>query len=394
MTTRKKIRKQGPGTDSTLLFSVFLLLGIGIIMVYSAGSAVAAGRYGEASYFAVRQLVFAGMGMGGLLLLRQINYRLLSALAWPVLGLAFLLLVLVFVPGLGVTVGGATRWLDLGPVNFQPAEYARFALVVYLAHFLSRKDRDMEAFWPGVGWPLAVTGALTGLLLLQPDFGSAVLLCATCLVMLFVGGAKIRHLAMVSSAVLPLAGAAVLLAPYRMRRFMAFLNPDADPLGAGYHINHSLMAFGSGGLAGVGVGGGYQKLHYLPEPHTDFILAVLGEEMGLLGVCVVVGLFCIVIWRGLRLARNVEDPFASYLAFGLSASIGLCAVVNMGVTMGLLPTKGLTLPFISYGGSSLLFSLACVGVLASVARVHGVKPVALPLPGAMRRESARGEAAS
>ncbi|MFH2098336.1 MAG: putative lipid II flippase FtsW [Pseudomonadota bacterium] len=373
---RKKTQKRdGAAVDRWLLFSVFFLLGIGIIMVYSAGSAVSDNLHGTPSFFAWRQVIFALAGTFFLLVLRQVNYRWLAALAVPILILAYVLLLSVFSP-LGVKVGGATRWIDLGLLNFQPSEYARFAFIVYLSFFMSRNPESMDRWWPGILWPLILTGAMVGIFMVQPDFGSSVLLCATVGIMLFVGGARIAHLAMLAATAAPLAVAAVIFAPYRLARLLTYIHPERDPLGAGYHINHSLMAFGSGGVWGAGFGDGIQKLHYLPAPHTDFIFAVLGEEVGLWGVCVVIGLFGVIIWRGLRLARHVDDPFASFLAFGMVGAIGLSAVVNMGVTMGLLPTKGLTLPFISYGGSSLVFNLIYVGVLCSIARVHGVPPSA------------------
>ncbi len=371
----RKFQKQGPGTDPWLVLSVCFLLGVGIIMVYSAGSAVAEKLHGNNSFFFLRQVMFAAAGALFFVFMRQINYRWLAALSFPLLLLAYVSLLLVFSP-LGVKVSGATRWINLGMVNFQPSEFARFALIGYLAFFMSRNPDVMDRWWPGVIWPLTLTGLMVAILMCQPDFGSAVLLCATVGLMLFVGGARISHLVALAVPAIPMVAAAVILEPYRMRRLLIFLNPDMDPLGAGYHIKHSLMAFGSGGVAGVGIGDGIQKLHYLPEPHTDFIFAVLGEETGLLGVCIVVALFGIVIWRGLRLARHVDDPFASFLAFGMVASIALSAVVNMGVTMGMLPTKGLTLPFVSYGGSSLVFNLVYIGVLCSIARVHGVPPPA------------------
>jgi cell division protein FtsW len=352
--------------DARLLFPLLFLAGIGVVMVYSASSALALEDFGSDTHFLRRQLVFFGIGTAGLFAARRFPLRWLQALTYPLLALSFLLLLAVFAPGLGQSAGGATRWLRMGGFTFQPAELARFAMVLYLAYSMSKKGFRVKSFSIGVLPHALVLAALAVPILLQPDFGSAVLLTLVSLGLLFVGGVPLRHLGLSLAALAPLAGAFVVTAPYRMRRVMSFWDPWAHATDAGYQVVQSLLAFGSGGLWGVGLGNGHQKLFYLPEPHTDFIFSVLGEELGLAGVLAVLAGYALVLLGGLRVARRAEDGFGKLLAAGLTLSIGLQAVINMGVALALLPTKGLTLPFLSYGGTSLVVSMVSVGFLMNV----------------------------
>lgn len=360
-------KRQDHGYDSILTFAVLGLLTFGLVMVYSASSALAAKSYGTDIYFFKKQMGFALLGGVALVVLRNVPYELYRRIAYPILLAALICLGLVFAPMIGVEVGGATRWLRAGPVNFQPSEFARLAVIIYLAYSMAGKSEKMTDFSVGIVPHVAVTAVVAGLFYFQPDFGSAVLLVAVAGLMLFVGGARISHLLVMAVASAPFVCLLMLNSAYRLRRILTFLNPWEHQASDGYQIIHSLMAFGTGGVSGVGLGSGYQKLFYLPEPHTDFVFSVLGEELGLVGVCVVLVLYSLLIWRGLAVARRTTDLFGRYLAFGIISAIGLQAIVNMAVTMGLLPTKGLALPFLSYGGSSLLFNMAAMGILANIA---------------------------
>ena len=286
----------------------------------------------------------------------------------PLLGLAILLLVLVLIPGLGVSVNGSRRWLRLGPLSFQPAELAKLALVVYLATFLARKRDELHDFWRGIVPPLAVGGTLAGLVLLQPDLGNCLTLLVLTVGLLFLAGARTRWLAMLAVPALPLAVLAVWMAPYRMRRVFAFLDPWQDPRGSGFQIIQSWLALGGGGTFGRGIGESKQKLFYLPEAHTDFIFAIIGEELGFAGATLVVLLFAVLIWRGLRIGLHAADPFGAYLALGITVLVATQTLVNLGVVTGLLPTKGLPLPFLSFGGSALLMTMVATGVLLNISQ--------------------------
>lgn len=352
--------------DLGLLFPVLLLVGMGIVMVYSASSALALERYGSDYYFLKRQAVFSLMGILVLVAFSYIPFRLYRPLTYPILGAAMVMLAVVAFTGLGVTVGGASRWLQLGPVRFQPSELARLALVIYMAYSMSKKDEQLRDFYVGFFPHFIVAGLFFVLLMAQPDFGSAVVFGALTWIMLFVGGCRLTHLISVILFVAPMAFLFLTQAEYRMRRLMSFLDPWKYTSDEGYQIVHSLMAFGSGGITGAGVGKGYQKLFYLPEPHTDFIFSVVGEELGLIGVMVVILLYGIMLMRGVQIARNAKDPFGSFLAMGITVTLGLQVCINMGVALGLLPTKGLTLPFLSYGGTSLLINMAAIGIMMNV----------------------------
>ncbi len=366
MPSATRARSASTVYDVQLLFPVLFLVGIGIVMVYSASSALAMKKFGSDYYFLKKQAIFALIGICALVLGRHLPYRVYRPLAYPLLALALMLLAAVLLSPLGVTAGGSSRWLGLGPLRFQPSEFARFALIVYLAYSLEKKADRIKEFSIGFVPHGIVLGLVAVLILKQPDFGSVAILAVLTWLMMFVGGVRMLYL---GSSCLLLGGAGlyfISLAGYRMRRLLSFLDPWQYSADAGYQIVHSLMAFGSGGWWGAGIGKGYQKLFYLPEPHTDFIFSVIGEELGLAGVLLIILLYLMIIWKGIRIARHAPDLFGGYLAIGLTAALGLQICINMGVTLGLLPTKGLTLPFLSYGGTSLVLNMATIGILMNI----------------------------
>lgn len=355
-----------PPYDMRLLFPMLFLVGIGIVMVYSASSAVALRQFGSGLFFLRRQAVFIVLGIAALAVCRYFPIRFLRKLAYPILGLALAGLVLVLLPGFGIKAGGATRWLKFGSISFQPAEFARFAMVVYMAYSMSKKDYKLETFSVGFVPHVLILLLFTLLIMLQPDFGTVVILFAITWTLMFVGGVRLKYLAISLLASLPVVYVFLIGSTYRMRRMISFWNPWQYADDEGYQTVHSLMAFGTGGIWGVGLGKGYQKLFYLPEPHTDFIFSVIGEELGLVGVFTVVFCYGWILWNGIKISKNAEDAFSTFLAVGLTVSIGLQVCVNMGVALALLPTKGLTLPFISYGGTSLVMNMAFIGLLMNI----------------------------
>jgi cell division protein FtsW len=361
-----RVRSASTVYDVHLLFPVLFLVGIGIVMVYSASSALAMKKFGSDYYFLKKQAMFALVGICALVLGRHVPYRVYRPLAYPLLVIALVLLAAVLLSPLGVTAGGSSRWLRLGPLRFQPSEFARFAMIVYMAYSLEKKADRIKDFSIGFMPHVVVLGVVAVLVLKQPDFGSVVILAALTWLMMFVGGVRLLYLGS-SCVLLGLAGLYFIsLAGYRVRRLLSFLDPWQYSSDAGYQIVHSLMAFGTGGWWGAGIGKGYQKLFYLPEPHTDFIFSVIGEELGFAGVLGIIGLYLLIVWKGIRIARQAPDLFGCYLAVGLTAALGLQIGINMGVTMGLLPTKGLTLPFLSYGGTSLVLNMATIGILMNI----------------------------
>ena len=368
----RKVREQFFYYDVKLLFPVLFLVGIGIVMVYSASSALALKKFGTDYYFLKKQMLFALLGIVVLVLCSHLPYRLFSSLTYPLLILALIFLAATLISGFGYSAGGATRWFRLGSFTFQPSEFARFALVIYLAYSMNKKMDVLKDFYVGFLPHILVLFMFTVLIIFQPDFGSVLILGALTWVMLFVGGVRISHLIMSLVLIIPMAYFFMVSADYRSKRIMSFLNPWKYSADDGYQVVHSLMAFGTGGIWGTGIGKGYQKLFYLPEPHTDFIFSVIGEELGLLGVLTILGLYILIFWRGISIARNCKDSFGSFVAIGLTTAIGLQICVNMGVALGLLPTKGLTLPFLSYGGTSLLLNMASIGILMNIGKAKKV----------------------
>ena len=293
-------------------------------------------------------------------------YKIFRSLTYFLLILSAFFLVAIKVSGFGYSAGGSTRWLRFGGITFQPSEFARFAIIIFLAYSLSKKNKNLRNFYVGFLPHVVVLCLFTVLIFLQPDFGSVFILGVITWLMMFVGGVPILYLLSSMIIFLPLVSILLLSANYRIARLFGFLEPWQNPANEGYQIIHSFMAFGTGGIWGTGIGKGFQKLFYLPEPHTDFILSVIGEELGLICVLIILGLYAYIFWRGIIISYRTKDLFGSYLAFGLTATIGLQVCINMGVALGMLPTKGLTLPFLSYGGTSLMFNMASIGILMNI----------------------------
>jgi cell division protein FtsW len=358
------VRPSQVGVDRVLVGAVLLLLAFGIVMVFSSGAAFAAKKYGDSTYFLKREIVYALLGLGAFSVALRTDYASFRRAAYPLLFTAIISLVLVL--KLGGRAGGAVRWFRLGPLSFQPSELAKFALTLYLASLLARKAEKVKVFSIGFLPPLLVTGLMMALLLKQPDLGTAAIFGAVALGLLFIAGTRTSYIILALLVAAPVGWRFIVATPFRMRRMLAFLDPWAFRRDVGYQITESLISVGSGGVFGLGLGDGRQKLFFLPEAHNDFILANVGQELGLCGILFVVGAFAVLVWRGLRAAVRARDMFGCYLAFGVTAMFGLQALVNVGVVLGSLPTKGLPLPFISYGGSSLVVSLFMAGVLANI----------------------------
>ncbi|RKH73883.1 putative lipid II flippase FtsW [Corallococcus aberystwythensis] len=352
--------------DPILLCAVLALVSLGLVMTYSASAVLAQDKLGDSLYFLKRQLSAAGLGLVAMAVAMKLGWRKLARLAYPLLLVSIVLLIAVAIPGIGTTAGGARRWIRLPGFSLQPAEVAKFAWLVYLAYSLAKKREKVATFSIGFLPHLALCGILVFLCMLQPDFGSSVLLVFMLFVLLFAAGTKLSYLVGSILLALPLAFVAIATSPYRMKRILAFLDPWAHRHDVGYQVAESLMSIGSGGITGLGLGDGRQKLFFLPEAHTDFIFSILGEELGLIGVGLLVVLYAIVLWRGIRAALAAGETFGTYLGLGISSIIAFQATVNMCVAMGLLPTKGLTLPFVSYGGTSLVVLMGSAGVLLSL----------------------------
>ena len=368
--SRSAGRQQRLAIDPVIVMTVFALLLVGLVMVTSASLNIAERQTGDAFFYFERQLfsVLLGCTFGAAMLIVPIATW--KRMAPWLLVVSFALLLLVIVPVIGHEVNGSRRWIRLGPLNFQPSEIARWLLVTYIAIFAVRHQTELRSSAQGFFKPLAVLLAAAVLLLVEPDFGAAVVLCATGTAVLFVAGARFRDFLVVCGVGLLAVAALAVASPYRVLRITAFLNPWEDPFKTGFQLTQSLIAIGRGEWFGVGLGSSIQKLYYLPEAHTDFVFAVFAEEFGLLGVTLVVAAFLVIVLRSLRLSRIAADagmPLHACIAAGFGVWIGLQAFLNIGVNMGLLPTKGLTLPLLSYGRSSMLVTLAWVGMLL---RVH------------------------
>ncbi|MEI7750266.1 MAG: putative lipid II flippase FtsW [Candidatus Moraniibacteriota bacterium] len=356
--------------DRPLLFSVFLLLGIGLVMVASAGVAYGNLRFEDGYFFFKRQLFGVGVGLVALFLFQKISYRFWRTVAIPLFFGAIGLLVLVLIPGMGTTAYGAARWIQLGPIPpFQPSEAMKLALIVYFAAWFSGKDPMRKTdFFEGVVPFLLMLGVIAFLIMKQPDTGTLGILFVIAMSMFFAAGARLSHIGVLIGSGLAGLSVLVLLAPYRMKRLLVFLNPEHDPSGAGYQIRQALIALGSGGILGVGLGHSRQKFLYLPEPMTDSIFAVLGEELGLIGCAVVISLFLFFAYRGFRIAKNAPDEFGRLLAVGIVSWIVFQAFINIFAITGLMPLTGVPLPLISYGGTSLAAILGAVGILLNISK--------------------------
>jgi cell division protein FtsW len=359
------------GSDPWLVLAVAALVSLGLVMVFNVSYFPGGDDFGDPLHFFRKHLVSIGIGIGLCVMTMRLGSDRYRTLAYPLLAVAVVVMLLVLVPGIGTVRSGARRWLSLGPLTFQPSELAKFALVLYLARSLARRGERVREFWHGIVPHCLVAGTLAALCLLEPDFGTMALAGIILFLMLFAAGARFSHLGLFAAAAVPVLAAIAIMEPYRLKRLTSFLDCRQDALGDGFQLCQALIAFGSGGLWGVGLGQGQQKMYYLPAAHTDFIFSVIGEELGLVGAGVVLLLFAVVAARGLRIAARHPDDFGSLLAFGLTALIVVQGLLNFGVALGTLPTKGLTLPFVSYGGSAMIISLAELGVLLGVARESG-----------------------
>ncbi|HYZ97212.1 MAG TPA: putative lipid II flippase FtsW [Acidimicrobiales bacterium] len=367
-TGRRGVTAAGWGMFLALAFLVTVFNLLGLVMVMSASSVVALDEYGSSWHFVSRQAAWAGAGAIALVLLARADYHRWRRLASPLLVLSLVLLVAALVPGVGVSANGASRWIGLGPLTFQPAELAKLALVVWVADLLARRASRMRNTRATLRPVIVVLAVMATLLMLQPNLGTTLVLVAVALALCYVAGAPLGPLARWSVASLGAAVTLALAAPYRRARVFTFLDPWADPLDTGYQGIQALVGLADGGLAGTGLGASRAKWGFLPYAHTDFIFAIVGEELGLVGATVVVGLFVLLLILGIRVALHAPDRFGFLLAVGVTAWFGMQAFVNIGAVIGILPITGVPLPFVSAGGSSLLFSMAAAGLLLAVAR--------------------------
>nr|CRH06762.1 Cell division protein ftsW involved in stabilizing FstZ ring during cell division [Candidatus Magnetococcus massalia] len=354
--------------DYTIAVIAAILVTTGLVMVYSASSPLASRNFGDPTYYAMRNLIFAGVGLVAMVILARMSVESIRKLGRIAFWVCLLLLVVVLLPGLGREGGGAQRWIDLGPFNMQPSEPFKVAMVLYMAHLLTADPERVNRIKGGLFPLIAIFCIAAALLMAEPDFGATVTVGVVMLGMIFVAGIRIGWILTLLAVALPAAAVGVMMAPYRFARVMSFLDPWDDPLGTDFQLVQSLLAFGNGGLMGTGLGQGQQKQFYLPESHTDFIFAVVGEELGLLAVLGIIFLFTVLVWRAFVIARRSEDRFVSLSAAGLAMLVGAQSLANMGVVMGLLPPKGLTLPMVSYGGSSLIITLCAIGLLLAFSR--------------------------
>ncbi|MFL2947866.1 MAG: putative lipid II flippase FtsW [Nitrospinales bacterium] len=360
----KQTRQKYSGCDSILCVTVAILVLIGIVMVFSSSAAYT--EHNDSFYFLKRQVLWCLLGTGLLLIAKNLDYHKLHQYTYPIMIVTFLLLIMVMFPEFSKKVGGARRWLAFGGFSFQPSELAKFTLVLFIAKSLVKRADKLRSFAYGYLPNLIVLGFFFIPIFFQPDFGTVMVILAVTFTMLFIAGLRKKFLFLSILAIIPIVASAILFAEYRTRRIIAFLNPWEDPSGVGFQAVQSFYAFGRGGFWGVGLGESSQKLYRLPEAHTDFIFSVIGEELGFVGTTAIVLLFLIFIWRGFLTAYQAKDPFGTHLAAGLTLLIGLQAFINLGVASGLLPTKGLTLPFISMGGSSMLVTMLSVGVILNI----------------------------
>lgn len=358
--------KQAP--DYILFFVVIALMVIGLIMILSASSIRSYNDYNDSFYLFKHQLVWAVIGVSSMLIFMNIDYHIYEKNAKFILILTLIGLIAVLIPGIGRVIGGSRRWIIMGPVRIQPSELAKIGIVIYLAQYFSKKGSKVKHLFEGLMPPLIILVIVFLLILLEPDLGTAATIAGTVFIILFTAGARFSHLIFLLSASIPVLIFFIFSEDYRRERFLSFLDPWSDPLDTGYHIIQSLLALGSGGIFGVGLGKSKQKFLYLPEPGTDFIFAVLGEELGLIGALLVLGLFFLFAWRGMKIAVSVPDMFGSVLAVGITAMVTIQAIINIAVVTSSMPVTGITLPFMSYGGTSLVIMLSSAGILLNISR--------------------------
>jgi cell division protein FtsW len=354
--------------DRGLLLVTFLLMGVGVVMVYSASIVTAQAEQSNEAFFLNKQLLFIGLSLTAMAVTMNIHHCIYKRFGYILFGLSLLLLASVLIPGLGIEAKGAYRWVGYGSIRYQPSEAAKIAWVLFLATYLTAHQDKLHRWKDSWLVPTLALGAIVGLLVLQRDLGSTVICASLLMLMIFAAGARLRHMFAAIGAGLGALVLLILMEPYRIRRFISFLNPEADRQGDSWQLYQALISFGSGNWTGLGLGGSHQKLSYLPEAHTDFVFSIVGEELGVVGVLTIIILFATLVWRGFLIARQANTVFGSLLAFGITAAIGGQAIANMLVAIGLLPTKGLTLPLISYGGSSLITTGLAIGILLNISR--------------------------
>ena len=354
--------------DIILIVITLSLLAVGLIMVYSASAIWATYKFEDSFFFAKRQLLFAGVGVLAMFFIMNVDYWTWRTWAKVIIIVCFVLLILVLIPGVGMVRNGSRSWIGVGAFSIQPSEFMKLAMIAFLAKYLSENQKKITSFKKGLMPSLSMVFVAFGIIMLQPDLGTGTVMLGTSIVMIFVAGARLSHFVM-----LGLVGVAgfvglILSAPYRIKRITSFLDPWEDPLGSGFQIIQSLYAIGPGGLFGLGLGQSRQKFFYLPEPQTDFIFAILAEELGFIGGSFVILLFALLLWRGVRIALGAPDLYGSFLAIGIIGMVAIQVIINVGVVTGLMPVTGITLPFLSYGGSSLTLMLMAIGVLLNISR--------------------------
>lgn len=359
---------KGKAPDFAILFVTMVLLAIGLVMVFSASAIVALENRPDIYFHLRRQALWAALGLAGMFFFSNYSYWKLKRWTNAVLLLNLLLLLAVFIPGVGLKLQGARRWISIGGFTGQPSDLTKVAMVLFAAAYLSRRDVNIKDFKSGALPVLAVMGIFFAIIMAQPDLGTAVAIASTTMVILFVAGMPVSQILGIGLAGAPMLFYLMINEPYRVRRLLSFLDPWADPLDTGYHIIQSLYALGPGGLFGVGLGRSRQKFFYLPEPHSDFIFAIIGEELGFIGAVTVILLFFLLFWRGFKIAVTAPDMYSSLLATGLTAMIALQTLINIGVVTGSLPVTGINLPLISSGGSSLFFTLCSIGILLNISK--------------------------
>lgn len=362
------MNKTRPAPDLWLLLCILGLLTIGMIMVYSAGSVLGFHDYGDSFYFVKRQMLFAGLGLVAMFFTANLDYHVWKKYAKAGLIICFGLLVIVLIPGIGVVRGGARSWLGISSFGIQPSEFMKLGMILFLSKWLSNENFNITKFGKGLLPPLGLIGLAFGLIMMQPDLGTGTVMLGASMMIVFTAGAKLSHLGFLGLGGVAGFAGLIIAAPYRLQRITAFLDPWSDPLGAGYQIIQSLYAIGPGGLGGLGLGMSRQKYSYVPEPQTDFIFSILAEELGFIGGLIVLLLFLVLVWRGMRVAMTIPDRFGSLLAVGIIGMVAVQVVINIGVVIGMMPVTGITLPLISYGGSSLTLMLTALGILLNLSR--------------------------
>ncbi|OGD15905.1 cell division protein FtsW [Candidatus Atribacteria bacterium RBG_19FT_COMBO_35_14] len=366
------IEKKSP--DLWLFMAIILLMAVGLCMVFSSSYIMAYKWYGDSYYFLKRQLIYSMIALIAFFFAIYTDYHYYKKYSLPILILSIALLSMVYIPGIGRTAGGASRWIKIGFFSFQPSEIAKFALILYMAESLTRKQvKDIKTFIRGVLPTLIIMLVMFLLILYEPDFSTSLIILGISFIMLFIGGTRVIQLYAIIVAAIPLGILILSREEYRKVRLLSFLDPWKDPLDSGFHIIQSLLALGSGGIFGIGLAESKQKYFYLPDQHTDFIFSIIGEELGFIGTVVIIILFTILLWRGFKIALDASDQFGTLLAAGITSMIVFQSIINIGVVTKMIPTTGITLPFISYGGSSLIVNMFCGGILLNISRYKAIE---------------------